>query len=221
MPLIEAAPTLNISKATQGVFVAGDLEGLSSIHQAGQSAALWQRTPLQGFQRWINGLPADKLPKTRVLLQPSDVPEVVSIACDTSGMPDGPERVLLIDDVSALALEFAEIMKTSVLRLRLDVVLSNMCSQFHRDATVARLICTYRGTGTQYGVSEDGLEPSQILTVPTGSPIILRGSDWADSHAPLLLHRSPPIAGTGETRLLLVIDPIYDLDDQPDRDLLH
>ena len=36
-----------------------------------------------------------------------------------------------------------------------------------------------------------------------------------------LLHRSPPIEGTGETRLVLVLDPIDDLDEELDENILH
>ncbi|MCZ4269037.1 DUF1826 domain-containing protein, partial [Rhodobacteraceae bacterium G21628-S1] len=43
-----------------------------------------------------------------------------------------------------------------------------------------------------------------------GAPIILRGTRWPETPVSGVLHRSPPIAGTGETRLLLVLDPIDD-----------
>ena len=72
----------------------------------------------------------------------------------------------------------------------------------------ARLVCTYRGTGTQYGTGLNGADPDRIFTVPPSSPIILRGTLWPEHPASGLLHRSPPIAGTGETRLLLVLDPV-------------
>ncbi|MEM7671620.1 MAG: DUF1826 domain-containing protein, partial [Pseudomonadota bacterium] len=74
----------------------------------------------------------------------------------------------------------------------------------------ARLVCTYRGTGTQYGISPDGRDPQRVFTVPTGAPICLRGTEWPDDQTSGLLHRSPPIEGTGETRLVLVLDPIVD-----------
>ena len=45
---------------------------------------------------------------------------------------------------------FMHIMKAPFMRLRLDV-LYNACSRFHTDAITARLICTYRGTGTNMG----------------------------------------------------------------------
>ena len=117
---------------------------------------------------------------------------------------------MLIEDASALASIFADVMDSAYVRLRFDVVDTNACRKFHIDAVKARLVCTYRGTGTQYGLSENGHDPAQILTVPTGAPIILRGTRWPETQVSGVLHRSPPIAGTGETRLLLVLDPIDD-----------
>lgn len=128
-------------------------------------------------------------------------------------MPAGPERNRLIDDIAALADIFAEIMRARWLRLRLDVVTTNACRRFHIDAVTARLVCTYRGTGTQYGISADGAEPSRIFTVPTGAPILLRGTLWPERPRSGLLHRSPPIEGSGETRLVLVLDPVDDPED--------
>ena len=101
-------------------------------------------------------------------------------------------------------------MRARFLRLRLDVIAHDACRKFHIDAITARLICTYRGTGTQYGISTDGFEPTRIFTTPTGSPLILRGTLWPTNPPAGLLHRSPPIEGSGETRLLLVLDPVDD-----------
>ncbi|EEE38158.1 hypothetical protein RKLH11_1999 [Rhodobacteraceae bacterium KLH11] len=105
-------------------------------------------------------------------------------------------------------------MSATFLRLRLDVVTTNACRRFHIDAITARLVCTYRGTGTQYGVSTDGADPQRVFTVQTGSPILLRGTLWPAEPPSGLLHRSPPIEGTGETRLVLVLDPVTDPEDE-------
>jgi hypothetical protein len=74
----------------------------------------------------------------------------------------------------------------------------------------ARLVCTFRGAGTQYGISADGAEPGRIFTVPTGAPIVLRGARWPERPRSGLLHRSHPIEGTDQTRLVLVLDPVDD-----------
>lgn len=36
----------------------------------------------------------------------------------------------------------------------------------------------------------------------------MRGKLWPPGPDPQLLHRSPPIEGTGETRLMLALDPV-------------
>jgi hypothetical protein len=101
-------------------------------------------------------------------------------------------------------------MSAQYLRLRLDVVTTNACRKFHIDALMARLVCTYRGSGTQYGISVDGADPARVFQVQTGSPILLRGTLWPQDPPSGLLHRSPPIEGTGESRLVLVLDPVFD-----------
>ena len=202
-----------IPDSVAGVRISDSPEGLSAIHAPGCAAAIWQRRPLPGFQAWIDGLDPGELPKARVILPPKDVREAVRQACDAAGTPECVERARLIDDIAALANIFAEVMRARYLRLRLDVITTNACRKFHVDAVTARLVCTYRGTGTQYGTAAQGADPQHILTLPTGSPVILRGTRWSEQPRSGLLHRSPPIEGSGETRLLLVLDPISDPED--------
>lgn len=197
-----------VRDATIGV--ADTPEGLSALHRPDCPAAIWRRQPLSGFQSWIDGLDPEVLPAARVILRPEAVREASVAICDASGTPEGPERDRLVDDIAALADIFAGLMQARWLRLRLDVVTTNACRRFHIDAVTARLVCTYRGTGTQYGIGADGAEPRRVFTVPTGAPILLRGTLWPESPRSGLLHRSPPIEGTGETRFVLVLDPVDD-----------
>ncbi len=185
-------------------------EGLSAIHRPGCAAAIWQRQPLPSFQSWIDALEPERLPEARVILRLEDMRETVTQICEASGTPDCRERVRLVDDAATLADIFARLTHSAYLRLRFDVVTTNACRKFHIDAVTARLVCTYRGTGTQYGTSTDGAEPRRVFTVPTGAPILLRGTLWLERPRSGLLHRSPPIEGTCETRLALVLDPVLD-----------
>lgn len=198
---------------TSGVDVVTDPSALSDIRHESCAGLIWGRKPLATFQSWLDALPGTCLPKTRVVLRPDAVREAMHGVVDAAAMPECPERAMLVDDVAALSAIFAEVMQATNLRLRLDVVTGNACAKFHIDAVTARLVCTYRGTGTQYGFATRGGEPRQVFTVPTGAPILLRGTLWPTTPPPALLHRSPPIEGSGETRLMLVLDPIFDLDE--------
>ena len=145
--------------------------------------------------------------------EPKDAREVVTQICEACGTPGGPERRMLVDDTAAVAEIFGTLMGARFLKLRFDVIATNACRRFHIDTVTARLVCTYRGTGTQYAfpITED--DPSEVFTVETGSPILLRGILWPERPNSGLRHRSPPIEGTGETRLILVLDPIIDPED--------
>ena len=210
-----------VTDAAVGVGVAETPEGLSAIHRPGCAAAIWRRQPMPSFQAWIDGLEPDRLPRARMILRPETVREAVAETCAQAGTPEGAERDRLVDDTAALAAIFAELLRVPYLRLRYDVVTTNACRLFHIDRVTARLVCTYRGTGTQYGVSTAGAEPRRIFTVPTGAPILLRGTLWPERPRSGLLHRSPPIEGTGETRLVLVLDPLVHLEDAPEGKTTH
>jgi len=195
-----------------GVAVADTPEGLSALREPGCAAAIWRRRPMPAFQAWLDAIPPGQLPNGRVILRPEAVREGADRLCAIAGSPGGEERDRLCDDIAALADIFAGVMAARYLRLRLAPVDTDNCRRFHVDAIRARLVCTYRGPGTQYAVSTDGMPPTRILQVPTGAPILLRGSLWPGEPVGLL-HRSPPLADTGITRLVLVLDVVDDPED--------
>lgn len=204
---------IKVKEAAIGVAIADKPEDLAVIQKPGCAAAIWRRHPPAGFKTWIDALHPDQLPSIRTVMSPRYVPEAMQNLCNLAGLVSGPERAWLIDDITDLSTRFADMMRAPYLRLRLDVVTNNACRKFHIDAITARLICTYRGTGTQYGISTNGSEPTRVFTVATCAPMILRGTLWPAKPASGLLHRSPPIENTGETRLVLVLDPVFDLED--------
>lgn len=210
-----SAPVLEHPKAgfPPSVAIVDTLAQLSTIHDAGCAAVILQRAPAPALHTWLNALAPDRLPEARVILPPAKVKEAVEQICDACKTPEGPERSALTHDIAELATHFAAIMGVDYVRLRLDVVTTNACRKFHIDAITARLICTYRGQTTQFGQAKLDCDPDDVRSVPHASPIILRGTKWASDAPTRLKHRSPPIEGTGETRLLLVLDPICDLEE--------
>ena len=184
------------------------VNGLNTIKEDGVPAVVWNRPLPEAFQSWFDGLAPENLLSTCVNLRTRDVCAAVLQACEEARTPESPERNWLINDVVFLADSFAGIMSTRHLQLRFDVVSSNACKKFHTDVVNARLICTYRGPGTQYGVLTGGTEPDQVFDVRSGSPIILRGTRWPNQASSNFRHRSPPIQGLGKTRLNLVLDAL-------------
>lgn len=123
------------------------------------------------------------------------------------GYPDLPA---LRRDITMLAGQHATIMGDRKVRVRLEVVETDACRKFHADYVKVRTITTYLGQGTQW------IEAASAETVGTpGGPDIhqlepgevgmFKGRLWQE--APTILHRSPPVGGSGEQRLVLVIDP--------------
>lgn len=203
-----------VRDAAVGVGVADAPEGLSSIHHPGCAAVIWRRRIDPAMQGWLDEVPPKRLPQARLIAPVGSVSDAAYEVCASSGLADGLERAWLAHDIARLASAFAGLIGVRHVRLRVEAVSGNACTRFHVDTVEARLICTYRGTGTQYGVSPDGREPSRVFTVPTGAPVMLRGTRWIGGAPVGLLYRSPPIAGTGETRLVLVVDPIDDPEDE-------
>lgn len=174
-------------------------EGLRRIADQGVGAVLWQREWAQARVDEVAQIPANDLPNGRWLV-PSKQPSQALTGVSLSSWLEA--------DVAELVAIFAELMQVNQVRLRFDAINTNACRRFHIDAVKARLLCTYRGHGTEFGIVEtDGEAPKGVQTAAIGSPLILRGICWPDGGSyNAVRHRSPPIEGTGETRLLLVLD---------------
>lgn len=208
-----AVQTTDISASS--LAVVDDVSSLSAFLDTASAATIWSRSVPAHVQTWLDRLDTCTLPKGRIILRPCNTAPEVAHLCDMSHMPESDERNWLLRDIAQLADRFAGLMSTDYLRLRMDVIANNACHKFHKDTVSARLICTYRGSGTQYGFSAGKADPQQIFQVATGAPLLLRGTLWPEDPPSGLLHRSPPIAGTCETRLVLVLDPVSNSDGDP------
>ena len=122
-------------------------------------------------------------------------------------------RHYLAADILSLANHFSTAMSLSKVEVRLEIISTNACYKYHADWVSARLITTYLGQGTQWISNEDAARhragaPVVALVhhnIATGDVALFKGRVWSDN-APAI-HRSPPIEGSGETRLILVINP--------------
>ena len=202
-----------VGSVTAKVALVDEKEGLVHLFDGNTAAVIWRRRMQERVQSWLDALPVDQLPTGRIVLPVSQVRSAVTELMNISEMPDCAERQLLLDDICLLAHEFDELFAPVYLRLRFDVVTTNKCPKFHIDYVAARLLCTYRGVGTEYSFLDDQKRPAEIFTTPNCAAIVLRGAKWPTDRANNLVHRSPEINDVNETRLLLVIDLVDNSDE--------
>ncbi len=179
---------------------------LGDIHDCHCNLAIWERPPIPGLDALVEGARRDLRFSTDCdTLTPKLTNELAQAGYAASPLLDA-----LIDDIGELANRFGDLASARRIELRLEVVTTDSCRKFHGDYVTARLITTYAGRGTQWLDHSDaarvrkGIEPRNIRTLQTGDVGIFKGKMATDQPA---IHRSPPIAGTGEKRLLLVINP--------------
>ena len=190
--------------------VSGSADGLTQILDDQCNLAIWERPTLAGVAALLEGAPADVRFETSLAALQARLRTELRKA----GFAAEAVQSQLIDDVSQLAAAFGSIARLDALEIRLEVVTTDSCRKFHADYVRARLITTYCGAGTQWLDNDDaalvqqGLEPRHIHALTEGDVGIFKGK--LATSAPII-HRSPPIAGTGEKRLLLVINPAEDM----------
>jgi hypothetical protein len=118
----------------------------------------------------------------------------------------------LLQDTVFLARLYQDMTQAKHIRLRLETVEDDSCRRFHADNVRFRLATTYRGPGTEWIVpgtlaGDAGEFPADsIRHLGRGHVAIMRGTRESTADKPGLLHRSPPLAGSGIVRLFLAID---------------
>lgn len=196
-----------------------ELQDLNAALSRDTDAAIWTRTMPQLVQDWLDQLPAENLPAGRVVLTPSKVSDCIADLFAAQGILSSPPVSWIQADAEQMAYAVADLVGTGLIRLRLEPVFDDACSKLHIDNVVARLICTYRGPGTVLGLDCDNA--AGLLTVPTGLPVLLKGKQWPGAQMPELRHRSPAILGSGQSRLMLVLEGCTEKDIFPAYDEIY
>ena len=158
-----------------------EIAGLAHLFDRNTAGVIWRRCMQEGMQSWLNTLPVDQLPIGRIVLPVLKVRSAVTELMNISEMPDCAERQLLLDDICLLAHKYSELFARAYLRLRFDVITTNKCPKFHIDHVAARLLCTYRGAGTEYSFLDDQKRPAEIFSTPNCAAFVPMGSSLCRS----------------------------------------
>ena len=204
---VGTSPTLGV-----GIEMCDAEEGLAAINKPGMELVIWRRTLPLCLRTWLDRVDASCLPHLRVLVQPGDLRRAVEPYLDEFGMPPGDMRDLLVGDVDDLVSAFAGITRSDLVDVRLERVSHDACWKFHRDCVEARLLTTYRGPGTEWVQpihAEQALRAQKRFKGPverlrSNDVALFKGSCAGPGSG--IVHRSPPVAGTGRTRLLLCLN---------------
>ncbi|MBB6254140.1 DUF1826 domain-containing protein [Nitrospirillum iridis] len=193
---------------------------LSRVADPAVGLALWRRAghPCAELGPWLDALAPDRLPHGRFLARLPDV--AAALAPVLEGM-DAPSALAaaVATDVVDLSHRFLEIAGGDWVDVRLETVTNDACWKFHRDHVPLRLITTYRGPGTQVvapidadrALAEQRRYRGPLFQMPRYAVALFKGHGAGGqvrvgSPDEGVVHRSPPIAGTGQARLVLCLN---------------
>ncbi len=194
-----------------GVVRGADPAVLACVGHADTALALWER-PMPDLMRCLAALPTSRLPSGRVLVRLDDAPAALARLLGESPLGDAPLTQALLADMLDLTQRFATIARTDRVDIRLDKLAHNACWKFHRDHVRLRLLATYRGPQTQivppshsaWAMTAQRAYQGPLEELTPGTVALFKGACAADDCG--IVHRSPPIAGTGITRLLFCLN---------------
>lgn len=188
-----------------------ELADLVEIFDPGVQVCTWQREIDPAIESYLSQLhPTGELQILETLLPapPSKL----------DGLPDGPSRTSLMEDLSLLRKVVCELLGCAAVGLRLARVGHAMCPGWHVDRVGIRLVCTYQGPGTQWLDDQDidrrDLRPGRmkedafIQAIP-GEIVLLKGALWQGNDAFGAVHRSPGLGSSASLRTLITLDPLW------------
>lgn len=217
---MQTAASASRAQATPGFPPAG-LLGLLDIFEPARQVVVVEREPCGEIEAYLDAA-VDTMGKGfRVSLEAgSPFPLQWLLAL--------PGREALATDMDFLIEAYSDLLGCPAVGVRLEVMRRPMCPRFHVDHTGIRLLCTYRGPGTEWleescadrsrlGSVAAGRQdeasgivrnPDGIHRTPPWALTLLKGSRWHGNTGRGAIHRSPSVAAEGH-RVLLALDALW------------
>lgn len=222
-PLMPAGPSGSSQTTGETDVLAGtDISVLTSVFEPVCQIACWQRNAPQGLSEAIETAVAANVLGSgfRVVVEPGEIESALPLAMQACAP--------LADDIAFLVELYADLLGCAKVGLRLEYLHIAMCPRFHVDRTGIRMLCTYRGPGTEWlastaaernrlGVATGASdEVSGLIRDPAGvgragrfEVVLLKGSLWQGNGQRGAIHRSPAVAPGEAPRVTLALDAIW------------
>jgi hypothetical protein len=196
-------------------------DGLEEIREAECNFSLHRRPIPEEIGAYLERACAAEVEKVEV--------EVLDGRLDgaglVSGLPEGPEREWVRQDVERWGRRMAELAGLPRYHAAFSQVTGDKCRKFHMDYVKLRLLVTYAGPGTEIApeaiVNRGALEapahcyieaneailnnPSGVLRAQTGDVVLLKGDRWPGNEGRGAVHRSPPVSEQKLRRRVLTL----------------
>lgn len=196
------------SRPDRSVVVGTKSAALFHIRKKFVTLAVWERSMPPDVVLWLDQAQSDTLPTARFACHATLArPQVMQLFSGQAGNGNSA-GYLLQEDIIAQVERFARICGTPWVDVRLEVLVGDACPKFHSDNVSIRLLTTYRGPGTEWLAPE--IDPSArgtaeepqgaVRRLPRFAVALIKGRKAESSSGPLILHRSPPIEGSGQIR---------------------
>lgn len=194
-------------------------EILRQIHDPDVNLCLWQRQPQTAIARELSLLQASDLPDVRCRTSLATFDDDVSALLQKQGL-DPLAFKNWRNDLRWLAEIYFSASEGREVVMRLVTTDGDDCRRYHVDRTNLRLLCTYRGPGTEWLTNAQVDRKAQVNGAPNeriirfGVPSqfeafwvgILKGDAYPGNAGQGLVHRSPSITDSGQTRVLFCLD---------------
>lgn len=208
------------SAAKRSGVMAGSLPNvLQSICQPQVSLAIWQRRLPLSIQQRMAAL-CVLMPRHEMTTLSPGAPTDPALDKVLRGFHGTPvdARDAWRTDLQLLIALARNLAPQALLRVHIETRACNPGQQFHVDHAALRLICTYRGQGTQWlpktafdrcasaGESNARIRDwSALQEIPSGAVAVMKGNRFPDQPGQGLLHRSPS-ASVAAPRVLAMVD---------------
>lgn len=188
------------------------IDGLADIANPATSLVIWQRQISSLIFDWLSDISPQNWPHGQVIARPDQLNTALLDLFGAEQDSAASAAQMLRQDITQLGQLYAAIAKSDQVDIRLKVIQHDACWKFHLDNVALRLVTTYIGASTQYVVpelskqalSEQKAYNGPLENIPEQAVAIFKGSRSASDNG--IVHRSPPIKGTGQTRLFLSIN---------------